>query len=240
MDRFISITWSEGINEDESAILIQEVSRIIKWLYFQLPTALNTPPTQIRVFGDWAISGLEPGSPYWGTQWYIDSSFNEDLQQVIAPLFLELMRQEPWQIETPHWDLALIDHDLTDYPTAGPITKETPHYALGSSLPGSIAVMSVRRVRAIPDARLRQLALQRLVRHNLGHIMGAVSYKRDYRSVKHGLETHCVNRCAMRHASSVEELIEYAIEENNLPYLFCEQCAQELRSNLLFHVKNWS
>ena len=118
MTKFISVMWSEGVSEHESDVLVNAIDRLLKWLYLRNPSALAQPPIQARVFGNWVIPGLLPDRPYWGTQWYIDTSFSAELGCVIAPTFLELVRQEPWQKGDPHFDLALLDQDLTDFPVA--------------------------------------------------------------------------------------------------------------------------
>lgn len=239
MSKFISMTWSEGVSEEESSVLVKAVDGVLKWLYLRHPSALIDPPIQIRLFGNWVIPALVPDNPYWGTQWYIDTSYDDDLQRVIAPVFLELVRQEPWQRADPHFDLALLDQDLTDFPS--PLARLRPdHYALGSSFPGTTAVMSVHRVRALPEERTRDLALARLVRHHLGHVMGIPGFTRKEYVQRMGLEYHCTNVCVMRHAATVEELAIYALEEAEIGWPFCEECTRELHSLVVRHNYSWN
>lgn len=239
MTKFISVMWSEGVSEHESDVLVNAIDRLLKWLYLRHPSALAQPPIQARVFGNWVIPGLLPDRPYWGTQWYIDSSFNAELGCVIAPTFLELVRQEPWQKGDPHFDLALLDQDLTDFPVA--LARLRPdHYTLGSSLPGLAAVMSVHRLRQLTDELARDRALRRLVHHHLGHVFGVPSLVRGEEVARLGLEMHCTNRCAMRHASTEEEWAALGLEEEKAGWPFCERCTTELHSVVLRHAQNWN
>jgi len=239
MTKFISITWSEGVSEHESDLLTNTIDRVLKWLYLRHPSALVDPPIQARVFANWVIPSLLPDHPYWGTQWYIDNSYSSELRRVITPTFLELVRQEPWQKPDPHFDLALLEQDLTDFPVA--LARLRPdHYTLGSSLPGLAAVMSVHRLRRWPDDDTRDLALQRLVRHHLGHVLGIPSLVRGEEVARLGLEMHCTNRCAMRQAPTVEELVALAADEETMGWPFCERCTRELHAIVLRYARNWN
>ncbi len=229
MTKFISLTWSEGVRESESQVLTGTIERTLKWLYLRRPTALTDPPIRVRVFGNWVIPALVPDRPYWGTQWYIDTSFDGEVQRVIAPVFLELVRLEPWQRVDPHFDLALLDQDLTDFPS--PLARlRREHYTLGSSFPGTTAVMSVNRLRRLAGGQMQTLALARLTQHHLGHILGVPGFTRQEQVARLGLELHCTNPCVMRHAATVEELAERAREESEMGWPFCELCTRELHS----------
>ncbi len=240
MTKFISVTWSEDVTEHESDVLVSAIDRVLKWLYLRYPSALVDPPIQARVFGNWVIPALLPDRrPYWGTQWYIDASYNGELGRVITPTFLELVRQEPWQKGDPHFDLALLDRDLTDFPVALARLRPT-HYTLGSSLPGLAAVMSVHRLRRLADARGRDLALRRLVHHHLAHILGVPSLVRGQEVARLGLEMHCTNLCAMRHAPTEEEWAALALEEEKMGWPFCPRCTAELHSVVLRYAQSWN
>ncbi len=236
---FISMTWSEGVTEHESEIAVDAVKQVLYWLYLRHPSALVEPPVQIRPLGNWIIPALVPDKPYWGTQWYIDSSYDDQLGRVIAPIFLELVRREPWQQTDAHWDLALIEQDLTDFPV--PLARVRPdRYTLGSSLPGTSAVMSVYRLRQFEDPMVRDLSLARLVRHHLGHVLNVPELTRQQATTRLGVELHCTNRCVMRNAATVAELAEMALEESEMGWGFCELCTRELHSMIVQHSYVWS
>jgi hypothetical protein len=239
MVKFISMTWAEGVSEAESEVFTQTVDQVLKWLYLRHTSALLEPPIRVRVFGTWVIPALVPDHPYWGTQWYVDTAYDDELKRIITPVFLELVRQEPWQRNDPHFDLALLDHDLTDFPA--PLAKLRPdHYTLGSSFPGTAAVMSVQRVRRLSDVHVRGLALARLVRHHLGHALSIPNPARTEHTARLGLETHCTNPCVMRHAATVEQLAAYALEEAEMGWPFCEQCTRDLHSVVVLHSFGWN
>lgn len=239
MPKSISLTWSEGVTEAESELLIQTIEQVLKWLYLRHPQALLDPPFRVTAYGNWFIPALIPDKPYWGTQWYIDSSYDAQLDRVIAPTFLELLRHEPWQRQDPHLDLALLDHDLTDFPA--PLARLRPdRYSLGTSFPGAMAVMSCYRVRRLADEQTRELAMARLVRHNLGHVLGVPQFTRRQHVQRLGLESHCTRRCVMRHAATVKELARLALEEGEMGWPFCEQCTQDLHSVIVRHSHVWS
>ncbi|HHX64693.1 MAG TPA: hypothetical protein GX702_07385 [Chloroflexi bacterium] len=239
MSKFISVTWSEGIDDRESEILVDTIDHTLRHLYMNHPAALIEPPIQVHVFGNWVIPALSPDQPYSGSQWYVEASYDTDLQRVIAPTFLELVRREPWQVADPHFDLALLDEDLTDFPA--PVARFVPdHYSLGSSFPGTTAVMSVYRVRMLSDDYVRELALARLVRHHLGHVLAVPDFGRETNVERMGLETHCTNMCVMRNATTVEELASMAIEESEMGWPFCDQCTRDLNTLVVRHTFNWN
>ena len=239
MSRSISVTWSGGITDVESETLTGTIEQLLKWLYLRHPQALTDPPLQVLAFGNWVIPALVPDKPYWGTQWYIDASYDAQLGRVIAPKFLELVRHEPWQRQNPHLDLALLDQDLTDFPA--PLARLRPdRYSLCTSFPGSMAVMSVHRVRRLADEQTRALAIARLVRHNLGHVLGVPRLTRTDHVKRLGLESHCTDTCVMRHAATVEELARFSVEEAEMGWPFCPLCVRDLHTVLVRYNHAWS
>ncbi|MHB1354954.1 MAG: hypothetical protein ACYCZF_03140 [Anaerolineae bacterium] len=239
MVKFISVMWSEGISEREHTILANTLEQVIRWLNLRHPAAFDDPPLRIRLFGNWIIPPLVPDHPYWGTQWYINQSYDEELEQVIAPVYLELVRKEPWQKVDPHYDIALMEHDLTDFPA--PLARLRPeHYALSASFPGASAILSTRRIHLLEDVALCDLALARLTRHCLGHALGAVDFTRKEDVARLGLELHCTNRCVMRHAASVEELVTLGLEEQESGWAFCPTCTRALFSIMVRESYVWN
>ena len=177
--------------------------------------------------------------PHWGVQWYIDQSYDRELDQVIAPQYLELMRQEPWQRAMPHYDLALIDENLTEFPT--PLARARPdHYCLGTSLPGTAALISVHHIRRLTDRTLRDRVLARLVLHHIGHLLGVPDLYRSEGLVRRGLEMHCANRCVMRHAATLEELVALTEDEATLGWPFCAECTRNLHTVVTENALIWN
>lgn len=238
MMKSISVSWSEGISEHEYLLTAHAIESVIRWLNLRHPAAYDDPPIRIRLFGNWVIPPLVPDHPYWGTQWYVNRSYDKELNQVITPVYLELVRQEPWQKNDPHYDIALLEHDLTDFPS--PLARLRPeHYTLSSSFPGMGAVLSTFRIRELPEEQ-RDLALVRLARHCLGHALGAVDFARKGDVARLGLELHCTNRCVMRHPDSAVELVRLAIEERAMGWDFCPACTRALHSLMVRESHVWN
>lgn len=239
MSKRLSVTWSEGITEEESQVMLQTIEQTLTWLYYRRPMALFDPPILVRAFGNWVIPAMVDRHTYWGMQWYIDNSYDRELDRVIAPMYLELARREPWQRLDAHFDLALLDEDLTEFPA--PLARLRPHdYALGSSFPGTVAVMSLYRVRRIATPELRAMTLTRLVRHHLGHVLAIPPFIRTERVARRGLELHCTNRCAMRHADTVEQWAAFTLEEAEMGWPYCDLCTQGLHSAVVRYGQEWS
>ena len=215
MGKYISMMWSEGVLEEESEVFSRTVEGTLKWLYVRHPLALADPPIQMRLYGNWVITALVPDNPYWGTLWYIDTSYDNDLQRVVAPVFLELVRQEPWQRLDPHFDLALLDQDLTDFPS--PLARLRPdHYALGTSFPGHDRHVATACARWPIGASASCAGASRAPPPGArdGHPEFSQSVQRL------GLELHCVN--CHRHAGTVENRRRSPWTELGWP--FCDAC----------------
>ena len=239
MSKSMSVVWSQGVSDQESQLLTATVGQVLMRLFMSYSDALTAPPIPVRVFGNWFIPALVPDKPYWGLHWYVMSSYDSDLKQVIGPTYMELVRREPWQRAAPHFDLALLDFDLTDF--AAPLARLRPdHYSLGTSLPGTVAVMSVFRLRELSDEQTREMALARLVRHHLGHVLGIPGFTRQEQVARLGLELHCTNLCVMRHAATVQQLAERALQESEMGWPYCEQCTRELHSVVVRYRGNWN
>ena len=239
MPKSLSVSWGEGVTEKESQVMLQAIAQTLHWLYFRRTMAFFDPPITVRVYGNWVVPAMVDRHPYWGMQWYVDTSYDRELGRVIAPVYLELVRREPWQRTDAHFDLALLDEDITEFPA--PLARlRRDDYALGSSFPGMAAVMSVYRVRRIADPQTRDLTLARLVRHHLGHVLAIPAFDRTVDVARRGLELHCTKRCAMRHADTAEQWAAYALEEAEMGWPFCDLCTQGFHSVMVRHNEEWN
>lgn len=198
--------WAEGVTEPEARTTVQTVREMLKVTYgVAQRSGVAIGPTAIRPFGTWIIPSIKHGDPYWGTHWYIETALDPAGQQVQAPRFLELVRQEPFQQQNPHFDVAVLDLDLTDEGGAS---------ALASALLGVATVISVHRLRQeLTDEPVRLAALKRLVVHNFGHVLGIED---------------CDEACVMRHAGDVETLLKLMAEARETNVLFCPACRSRL------------
>jgi len=230
--------WSDGITDTEARAAVTTVRDFVRGIHDVCAMyGLILGPTQIRPFGTWIIQAIPRGDPYWGTQWYVESATDRQRGQIIAPRFLELVRREPWQQAMPHFDLAIMEADLWDEPERALGTASDP-FVLSACLPGIAAVISVHRLRGIPDLRNRISALRRLIVHNLGHVLEVPAVDRENAVDSVGGERHCANHCVMRHTTGIDHLIALADQERSGPS-FCEACRRDLvRSAILQRLSN--
>lgn len=228
--RSVSIMWAEGVTEEEATTVVATVRDLLKAIYdVAVRSGVALGPTAIRPFGTWVIPSIKQGDPYWGTHWYIDTAYDQGLRQVVGRRFLELVKQEPWQRVNPHFDVAVVDRDLTDVPAKQIGTD----FVLASALPGTGTVISVHRLREIADQALRLVALKRLVVHNFGHVLEVPSSDRTEAVEQSADERHCTNLCVMRHAGSVDELLVRLGEEQASGILFCPDCRRDILRSVL-------
>jgi hypothetical protein len=243
---FISITWSEGVTESESKILIYIVAQTIArvgqsigpWFHSQvLPS--------IRPFGDWVILEMPRQSAYSSLSWYLDRCRTSDGQHVDGPAYLRLVELEPWQSTTPHFDVALLHEDLVN-------TEDQSE--LNIALPGLAAVASIYHVRRLASQEARVLGLRHLAAHTLGRAVGVPSPTRATPSpglARPGLPTegaraeeetdvafqgkdlYCANTCVMRPCTELRQLLEYAMEGVGQDSLYCSACERDLQAILV-------
>lgn len=223
----VSIMWTQGVDPAEAELAIAAVRDFLRAVYaIGHQAGLALPPTTIRPFGTWSIPSLPEGSPYWGTHWYVDNSFDAARQQVVGVRFLELVREEPWQKSNPHWDVALIDRDLVDRPDAGP--PEGAGFVLGTAIPELATVLSVYRLRGLVRSVQRERALRRLVLHQFGQVLGLPSRSRRSAIEVSDGRRFCINRCVMRRASTVEQLVVAAEQEPGDRVILCPECRRDV------------
>jgi len=238
MTTFVSLTWSESVSEAHSQVFVQAVNQVLQWLLLRHPGEPGHTPLDVRVFGPWVIPGLMPDQPYWGTQWYIDRATDAETRSVIAPLFLELVRREPWQQSDPHYDLALLGEPMTAYhPRLVPAVDRGR--CLSASIPGVAAVLSTAPLRDLP-ASLAEQTLARLVRHSLGHALEIPASDRITGVERRGPERHCTSRCVMRHAESISALVALARDEERMGWPYCPACTADLHSVMVKHSREWN
>ncbi|HEY3080809.1 MAG TPA: hypothetical protein VGM69_13015 [Chloroflexota bacterium] len=226
----VSIMWAEGVSEAEASTVVATVRDLLRVIYeVAIKSGVALGPTAIRPFGTWVLPSIKQGDPYWGTHWYIDTAYDRGLGQVMGPRFLELVKQEPWQRMNPHFDVAVLDRDLTD----APAKRIGTDFVLASALPGTGTVISVHRLREVAPEEQRLAALKRLVVHNFGHVLEVPAAERTGAVEPSAGERHCTNLCVMRHAGSVDELLERMREEQSSGILFCPDCRLDILRSVL-------
>ncbi|MGH2460480.1 MAG: hypothetical protein ACRDIY_16625 [Chloroflexota bacterium] len=223
----VSIMWTQGVDAAEAQLVIAAVRDFLRLVYsIGHRVGLALPPTTIRPFGTWYIPSQPQGSPYWGTHWYVDNSFDATRQQVVGRRFLELVREEPWQKSSPHLDVAVIDRDLVDQiPRASGAERD---FALGTTVPELATVLSVYRLRGLVRPEQRERALRRLVFHQFAEMIGLPSRSRETGVEQIGDRRTCTNRCVARRSDTVEQLVLAAEQEPGDRIIMCEQCQRDV------------
>jgi len=116
-----------------------------------------------------------------------------------------------------YWNVVLCNHDL--YQTGD-------GWVFASTIADVISVISVARFMNpnLSDSE-KDLAVTRLVAHEVGHLLGLV--ERSYDAVEsYGL--HCTNVCIMRQALTPKRWIRSALEERESSVDFCASCQGEM------------
>ncbi|HLH72741.1 MAG TPA: hypothetical protein VKX96_05610 [Chloroflexota bacterium] len=234
----VSVMWTQGVDHVEAQLVVSTVRELLQLVYtIGNQVGLALPTITIRPFGTWYIPSVPEGTPYWGTRWYVDTSFDAARQQVIGARFLDLVRNEPWQKSSPHWDVAVIDWDLVDQARA-PADESRQPFVLGMTVPELGTVLSVHRLRGLVRAEHRELALRRLVLQEFGQVLGLPS-----RSRQSGIELaegrrFCTNRCVLRPATTVAQLVRVAEQERSDSVMLCEQCRRDVVEMILMRGRS--
>ena len=234
----VSVMWTQGVDPAEAQRVVSTVRELLQLVYsIGNQVGLALPTMTIRPFGTWYIPTVPEGTPYWGTRWYVDSSFDSSRQQVIGERFLELVRDEPWQKSNPHWDVAIIDRDLVDRVRA-PVDETRQPFALATTVPELGTVLSVHRLRGLVRPEHRQLALRRLVLNHFGQVLGLPS--RSRRSGIEVVDSHrfCANQCILRPVTSVEHLVRVAERERGDSVSLCAQCRRDVVEMILMRGRS--
>ena len=222
MEPFISITWTQDVEDSEARILVYTVTHLVAqvgkrmpfWFQFQA-----LPP--IRPFGDWVILMMPRGAAYSSVDWYLEHSQSPDGTRVDGPAYLRLVEMEPWQSSTPHFDMALVAKDLRD---------ERGQSVLSLSRAGLATVASVYHLRRFDSDDERILRLGRLVAHSLGRAFGIPLTGRSTDLVRAGGDAFCANSCAMRPTARVNDLEALDGVAAEKWGFYCEACQNDLEA----------
>lgn len=215
--RFISLTWTDGLSQTEAILVVRTVHEAILQARQQWPVRGNIIEVpEIKPFGYWVLQEAEPNQVYGSMEWYINQSFDQENQRLLGRHYLQLVLDEPWQHQTPHYDLAVVHHPLFD--------EMDQHSVFGLAVRGRAAVLSVYPLYSLDEGR-RYRVLRRLVAHYFGQVMGIpIPGWRE--------SPQCLNRCAMRPANSLAEWVERMEEETRVKALYCQSCQRELSARL--------
>jgi predicted Zn-dependent protease len=216
--QWIAISWSSGISEAEATLAVQTVGEILLRVLEHWNAGVHvTHVPEIKAFGYWVLQGAHPDQPYNSLQWYIDRSLDPRRQELHAQRWLQLVLNEPWQQQTPHYDLALLHYPLFD--------EERGQQVFGFALRGRVAAISVFPLRSLGPEPRRALVLRRQVAHYVGHAFGIPVPRGRGRE-------GCTNVCAMRPAYTMAEWVKWAQEEAKVQTLYCQDCQRALAARL--------
>jgi predicted Zn-dependent protease len=172
---------------------------------------------EIKPFGYWVLEGAASDQVYGSMEWYINKSFDRENQQLLGRRYLQLALDEPWQYQTPHYDLAVVHQPLFD--------EADQRSVFGLAVRGRAALLSVYPLYALDKTQQRYRVLRRLVAHYFGQVMGIpIPGWRE--------PAQCLSPCAMRPASSLAEWVERMEEETKVKALYCRDCQRELSAKL--------
>lgn len=144
--RFISLTWTDGLPQTEAILVVRTVHEAILQARQQWPVRGNIIEVpEIKPFGYWVLQGAEPDQVYGSMEWYINKSFDQESQQLLGRRYLQLVLDEPWQHQTPHYDLAAVHQPLFD--------EVDQHGVFGLAVRGRAAVLSVYPLHALTKDR---------------------------------------------------------------------------------------
>ena len=128
--------------------------------------------------------------------------------------------------------MAILDHDLRDAPEHNIAPQSDPH-VFSSCRPNLAAVLSVHRLRAISEGALRQTALRRLAIHAFGRVLELPAGNRQTNVETARGSLSCLNRCALRFAPDVGQLLAFAREEHETRTIFCAECTADLLNHVI-------
>jgi hypothetical protein len=222
MKTFISLTWTEGINDNEAKVLIHTVAEMVIRVGDRVKPWFQTQALPaIRPFGDWIILAMPSGSAYSSMGWYLKHCRTLNGKCIDGPAYLRLVELEPWQSSTPHFDVALVAEDLVD---------ATEQSVLNVAMPGLATVASVHHVRRLGSQEAHVLGLRHLAAHALGRAVGIPLPTRSTQVTSHGGDLYCTNLCAMRPCMQLRDLLEYGMEGVGRPSLYCQACERDLEA----------
>src|SRR5574341_1260728 len=239
---FISMTWTPGVEEEDARVMIRGIEDI----YDQVRTQFGRPGQfdplpVVRIFGAWMIPGMPPNAAYSNVNWYVDRSLDDTRSRIQGSRYLEMVKLEPWQSTSPHFDLAMTDLKLVDDLTPGlrmggqqkaPGARLQTDEALHVNQPGLFSLISTYPFYSIESAELRHLAIRHIVAHAFGRLMNVPRRTRNESTIDHLGGRYCTNNCAMRFTDTITLAVSFAQQEVAGGQLYCNACIKDLASQV--------
>ena len=174
--RLLFFSRTSGVDVDDYKAIKSGVQKIIDETGRRI---------QIRDYGDFSLHNGNFGS----TDWYQREALtrkNKGLgRQVSAGMLDHLLRTEPYQQQTPHFDFFVVDKDLTTH------ARDIENNLIFGYGPYPNNIVSTRRFRKyMPDSGIRQISLAVLAAHEIGHNLDLVG-----RNFNIGTDGYTVGHC---------------------------------------------
>ena len=174
----------------------------------------------IQNFGVWRLSDYRDGrilKPYRSIDWYLGHARQTGRgNQLNADTIMIDLYEEPWQNQTPHYDVVVVNDDLWS-------GEQHNNFVIGSAIRGIGTVVSVARFEGLPEELVETETL-----HEMGHVFGLVPDERTS-NVEESLGRHCTNQCSMRQGLQVpHDWIQFTDDRLQVG-AFCRQCQVDLR-----------
>ncbi|MBR2839818.1 hypothetical protein IKE82_00590 [Candidatus Saccharibacteria bacterium] len=150
---------------------------------------------------------------YSSGRWYVDHARKTDDGKLDASSLIELYKARPLLEDDPYVGIYFTVEEM--------VSADGSECFDLNDVQAGVAVQSVARFRQL-SAYEEKLCLERVFRHELGHLLNMAAHGRH--------NGHCAKAgCTMRTGKDVGEWIKFALEENRFSSKFCPQCLTDLR-----------
>lgn len=213
--QFLSVTWTEDIPDNEIIMILRDIHSALRQALKYMPDPEPAGPVnlpEIKPFGYWVLQGADPAHAYSSAEWYVDRSYDRQEGHFLARRYLNLVMNEPYQHQTPHYDLAVLHFPLYD--------ERVKQEVMGAAIPGIAAVISTAQLGQLTIRHERPVVLHRLVSHYVGRVIGIPFLERGERD-------GCAGACAMRPAHDLGEWLDLAKEETQENVTYCDSCRRQ-------------
>lgn len=206
----------------ESGISTNHMNTVVNAVNELLEVANATSFIKVQNFGVWRNSNYRQNGKL--TEWSSVDWYVEDARSISRPGQIDCERLvtnlliEPWQKQTPHYDLLVLKSDLY---------ARNTNFVLGLAQHHGASALSIHRLLGLEN-RLQHECIKTIVMHEMGHVFGLIPPERTH-NVEESLGKHCTNRCLMRQGLRVpHDWIN--ITQDRLKYgPFCTTCTKDLR-----------
>lgn len=206
-----------GIPDDQCRAIVQGVEEILR---------IGRVQNRIKIhnFGHWRQEPWRQNMrlvEYQSLDWYLKQGWTKErLRQLNAGRILNVIRQEPWQQSSPHYDMVVVKQDLY---YGGPEVN----FIIGLAEYERSTIISTNRFLSLPRQQLIE-CLKTEAMHEIGHVFNLPRPGRTD-DINHSLGRHCSNVCVMRQGLQVPGDWVKISRDCQRGYILCYRCAADLR-----------